>query len=131
MTRAELDEIRAANRARLGLAGMAGSVPGGLGADLLALAPPVRLTTEFPPLDVTYVPGQAQAPSSSGPGWGDWLTRHVVRPVLYVGPARIAPYERDADYSTAAKVLAALGLGLGVGLAGFTVARAIMPTRAA
>lgn len=155
-TRAELDVIRRRNREALGLAGVepsapaleessdeapplklrnvqplgiAGSVPGGLGFDFMKAIPAIRLTTAFPPVDVTFEPGQEKAPPSEGPGWADWATRHVVRPTVEVGGVRVAPYERDADFSGLAKV-AAIGVLAVLSLAGaWTIARALYPTR--
>lgn len=112
----------------LGVAGLAGSVPG-LGFDFSRAIPSIRLTTAFPPVDVTFEPGQDKAPPSEGPGWADWATRHVVRPVVEVGGVRVAPYERDADFSGVAK-LAAIGVLAVLSLAGaWTIARAAYPTR--
>lgn len=136
-TREELEEIRRENRRAMGLAGdlgvhtgpvvegrvvsrgMADAVPGGgfFGSALSSL-PPIGLELSFPPADLTFDPSQPSAPASSQPGYGDWFTRHVARPVVKVGGARVPLYApEDADYSDLFMVGTAV-LALGAALTG-------------
>lgn len=150
-SRSELEQIRAANRRALGMAGTAPCSQGmgsccascargghcdkkattslgdytgqatwaraipGMGASPLSFAPDVRIVTEFPRMDVVYSPGAEEPVQQPGSGgWvADWLTRHVVRPAVYVGPIRVAPYEREVNYAPLAEAVA-----IGVGVAG-------------
>lgn len=101
-----------------GLAGLAEGIPGGFGI------PAIGITTSFPPVSVAWAPGQTTPVSQEGPGWGDWVLRHVVRPVVDVGGIRVAPFEAEANYSWLANLLALLG-GAGAVAAGtYVLARA-------
>lgn len=113
--------------------GMADAVPGG-GFFTTALSglPPIGLELAFPPAEFTWDPSQPSAPASSEPGWGDWFTRHVARPVVKVGDARVPLYSpEDADYSDLFAVGAAV-LAFGSALAGgWILYRAFVPRRIA
>lgn len=135
----ELADLRARNRAALGLSGL-GDVgccsceePKGLG-DLVSMIPggiasvgieTSGIETSFPPMNVAWAPGQTEPVTKEGPGWGDWLMRHVVRPVVTVGGVRVEPYKDSADFSAAANVLALLGLAGAVGGGVWVLSRAI------
>lgn len=151
--RATLERIRAANRARLGLAdyaepppdctepgphtgpvvqvkGMAGSVPGMGALDVASMLPKVRVGSAFPAVDLTYDPSRPSTPptGSSGGFVYDFLNRHVFRPFIEVGPVRYSPGDGFADYSGAAKVLLWGTLAVGTVAGAVVAARALYPT---
>lgn len=122
MRGAELEEMRMVNRARLGMsglnavgmsdceckargvAGLAAGIPGGL-------LPTVRIQTAFPPVSVEWAPGAEQPTQQSGSGFSMWLTKHVIRPSVAVGPVMVSPYDQEADYSQWANALVVIGIG--------------------
>lgn len=138
MSRAELDAIRASNRARLGLAGY---TPRGLGIDTSAASvlfgnTSARVQTSFPETDFTWAPGvTAPVQVDAGTPWGEWLLAHVVRPRVQVSMGdqviELDPYRERKDYSGFAKFFALLaGAGTAFSLAWLLV-RAFWPTRRA
>ena len=124
-SRNELEEIRKVNRQSLGMADypgpavtrtnavgpytghMAYGVPG-MGASPFSLAPDVRIVTAFPRVDRTFSPGSSQpVVQQDGGGWlTDWITSRIVRPEVYVGPIRIAPYDSYPNLSGLAEIVA-------------------------
>jgi hypothetical protein len=132
MSGQDLADLRARNRAALGLSGLGdvgccGCEPKGLG-DLVSMIPggipAVGIETSFPPMEVAWAPGQSEPVTKEGPAWGDWLLRHVVRPVVNVGGVRVEPYRDAADYSALANILALLGLAGAVGGGVYVLSRA-------
>ena len=127
----DIEDLRARNRAALGLsglgaccarcaaagmsgtcgscsargasfAGLAASVPGGVDVSML---PAVAITTSFPPVSTSWSPGSTVPTSREGPGWGELMLRHLVRPEVEVGGMRVAPYTAYSDWSTVANGL--------------------------
>jgi hypothetical protein len=145
-SREELERIRRANRAALGLAGtdanltvaepplvrahpagMAGGVPG-MGAFPAGLIPTIRVGSAFPKVDYTYDPSQPSAPATGEAGWvSDFINRSIVRPFVEVGPVRYSPGDGYPDFSGIAAALAALAAVLGAGAAAYVIYRAFAP----
>jgi hypothetical protein len=126
-SRAELDQIRVANRAKLGLAGL-GQIP-----SLGGVVRSVRLATSFPEVEYEFLPGATEPAAAEGSGVAAWLTAHVTRPRAIVGTiggdVELDPWRDDADYSWIARVLAVLGsLALAGGTA-WVLSRALLPAR--
>lgn len=148
-TLAELEELRARNRAALGMAGYSGmgaaaTVPGLPGPAPSAIGPyigqivnaipggitpGVRVGSAFPPVDYTWDPSNPSQPATGeGSPLAEWFTRHVVRPFVEVGPVRYAPGDGYADYSGLAAVLLGIAGALGLTVA-WLVARWIFTPR--
>lgn len=123
-SRAELERIRAANRARIGL----GAAFPDLSGALSGVVRQATVRTAFPSASVTYEPGAASPQTAEGSAIGAWLVDHVVRPEVEVmtpvGVVSFPVYQDKADYSPIARAAGAALTVAGVFTFGWLVARA-------